>query len=50
MGMILLSTAQQESGFDVTEPDDLFKSIVTRSNVETFQTSQLVPILLIDID
>lgn len=44
--MILLSTAQQESGFDTTEPDDLFKSIVTRSNIETFETSQLVPILL----
>jgi hypothetical protein len=46
MVMILLSTAQQEGGFDVTEPDDLFKDIVTRSSLETFQTSQLEPILL----
>jgi len=46
MGMILLTTAQQESGMDATEPDDLFKSIVTRSSIETFETSQLVPILL----
>lgn len=46
MGMILLSTAPQESGMDETEPDDLFKSIVTRSNIEYFETSQLEPVLL----
>lgn len=46
MGMILLATAQQESGMDETEPDDLFKSIRTRSNIEYFETSQLEPVLL----
>ena len=50
MGMILLATAQQESGMDATEPDDMFKSIVTRSSIETFETSQLVPILLTNTD
>lgn len=46
MGMILLATAHQESGLDETEPDDLFKSITTRSNIEYFETSQLEPVLL----
>jgi hypothetical protein len=46
MGMILLATAQQESGMDETEPDDLFKSIITRSNIEYFEASQLEPVLL----